>query len=164
MTSVVVRPMRVSDLPAVFDLQCRAYPPGYHEPTDALASRLAVGAAFCFVASVGDALVGYVFAHPWAGPPPALHAPLPVCDAADHVFFHDLAVCPQRRGVGAAQRLLDALFAAARACAIHNARLVAVGEALPFWRRHGFSAQPIVLHPSYGDAQHMARSLITRTH
>ncbi|MFA9439676.1 GNAT family N-acetyltransferase [Uliginosibacterium sp. sgz301328] len=164
MTSVVVRPMRVSDLPAVFDLQCRAYPPGYHEPTDALASRLALGPAFCFVALAGDAVVGYVFAHPWAGPPPALHTPLPACEAADHVFFHDLAVCPLRRGVGAAQRLLDALFAAAHARAIRSARLVAVGEAQPFWRRHGFSTQSIALHPSYGEAQHMARSLIANAH
>ncbi|MFT4173458.1 MAG: GNAT family N-acetyltransferase [Rhodocyclaceae bacterium] len=159
MTALLVRPMQAHDLPALHALQCRAYAPGYHEPEAALASRLGAPGALCFVAWRGTQAAGYVFAHPWAGTPPALHAALPSCGAPDHLFIHDLAVCPAQRGSGAAAGLLDRLLNATQAAGLAQARLVAVADAVAFWQRHGFAAQPGTLHASYGRALYMARTL-----
>jgi GNAT superfamily N-acetyltransferase len=158
-STLEVRPMQAHDLPAVFALQCRAYPPDYHEPVAALASRLAASGATCFMAWQGEQTAGYVFAHPWAGAPPALHTPLSECGEPDHLFVHDLAVCPSQRGVGVAGCLVDQLLSAAHMAHLSEARLVAVGQAVAFWQRQGFIARPGTLHASYGQAHYMMRAL-----
>ena len=152
--------MASADLPAVFALQCRAYPADYHEPVVALASRLAAGPAFCFVAERGGVLVGYVFAHPWAGEPPALHVALAPVAAPDHVFLHDLAVCPACRGASTGGRLHAAVLESAVHGGFASMCLVAVGAARLFWLRLGFEdLAEAALHPAYGDACLMARGL-----
>ncbi|MBS1209640.1 MAG: N-acetyltransferase [Proteobacteria bacterium] len=154
--------MQPADLPAVFALQCRAHPADYHEPVDALASRLEVGSEYCFVAE-RDALAGYVFAHPWAGKPPVLHAPIKPCASPHHVFLHDLAVCPTCRGVSASRRLFDAVRLHAIQHGFDTMQLVAVGSAQTFWQGLGFDVVPDQrLHASYGDAVLMQRTRVAQ--
>lgn len=160
MPELQIRSMRPADLPAVFALQCRAHPADYHEPLDALASRLSAGRAHCFVAECTGELLGYVFAHPWSGEPPPLHVPLPMSHLPDHVFLHDLAVCPASRGRAAGGRLHDAVLESAANAGLADMQLVAVGAARVFWQRRGFVELPeIRLHPAYGDAVLMRRVL-----
>lgn len=155
-----IRPMLPADLAAIHALQCRAYPAAYHEPVEALRSHLEAGAACCFVAERAQALAAYVFAHPWQGPPPALHASLAGVSTPDHLFVHDLAVDPEARGVRAAARLCEAVVAAAHAAGLLRLELVAVGQAAAFWARHGFERLPErALPASYGQAVAMARVL-----
>ncbi|PAS99392.1 MAG: hypothetical protein BSR46_08285 [Candidatus Dactylopiibacterium carminicum] len=151
--------MQPVDLPAVHALQCRAYPAGYHESQQTLASHLAAGPELCFVAEQAGALAGYVFAHPWAGDPPALFAQLPMERAPDHVFLHDLAVCPDCRGLSVGPQLFAAVESAARHTTHVELRLVAVGRASGFWARLGFGPMQGVLPESYGEAVRMRRSL-----
>lgn len=144
--------MQPGDLPGIHALQCRAYPADYHEPLAALATRLHHGASFCFVAEGADGgLSGYVFAHPWAGPPPALHLPLPASPAPDHVFLHDLAIDPDRRQQGTARSLLAAVREAA-ATQQQEIRLVALEAAQAFWLAHAFTPAADLLDPGYGAA------------
>ncbi|PLK48742.1 N-acetyltransferase [Uliginosibacterium sp. TH139] len=155
-----IRPMRPADLPAAFALQCRVYPDVYHEPQEALASRLEAGPAFCWVAEQGGQLAGYVFAHPWSGAPPPLHEPLPAC-VAEHLFLHDLAVCPNHRGMAAGRQLYACVAGEALRAGLDRIRLVAVGSASAFWQRQGFAERVLAgLHPAYGQAQVMQQDLI----
>lgn len=153
--------MSPADLPAVHALQCRAYPPAYHESQEVLGSRLNQGGArFCLVADSPAGLLAYLFAHPWQGAPPALHAPLPHASAADHVFLHDLAVCPSGRGQALAEGLLSRLLLQAREQGFSELRLVALRSAHAFWLRMGWSPLDMPsLDAAYGDAQQMSRLL-----
>lgn len=159
-----IRPMRRSDLPAVLKVQADAHPAHYHEPVAALGSRLEAGAGHCLVAERrGDEpdssadLLGYAFAHPWSGLPPALHEPLHRTGAAAsspeggaHLFLHDLAVTTEAQGSGVAAALLAGVKASCRHAFVC---LVAVGGAESYWARHGFRAAPdVVLPANYGKA------------
>jgi len=144
------RAMRVADLDAAFDLQCKAHSHDYHEPRAALASRFKQGPASCFVAELGTGLAAYVFAHPWQGPAPVLHRPLPVIDKPDHLFLHDLAVAPDARGTGAGRVLVDAVMEAARVQGLAEVRLVAIAGADDFWLRQGWKPLAGALDRSYG--------------
>lgn len=163
---MVIRPMLVADLGAVHALQCAVHSGHYHEPLSALASRLTLGPQFCFVAEQEDRVVGYLFAHPWAGNPPALHEVLTPCltGEIDHLFMHDLAVSPMVRGASAGHRLIDAVVQKARATGWSDVRLVAVGDAREYWQRNGFGVVAgVVLHVSYGAAVLMQRRLVDET-
>ena len=146
-----VRPMTLGDLDPVFDLQCRAHTPDYHESRTALASRFERGRKCCFVAEQGQCAVAYLLAHPWGGPPPVLHHMLPRLAQPDHLFLHDLAVLPEVRGVGAAAALIAALEKQGRREGFREIRLVALVNAVSFWQRRGWKPLPgVVLDRSYG--------------
>ncbi|GAB2881597.1 N-acetyltransferase [Uliginosibacterium flavum] len=160
MPELQIRTMRPTDLSAVFALQICAYPAEYHEPVEALASRLAAGAEFCFVAQLAGQLAGYVFAHPWVGDPPALHVPLAPIVEPEHVFIHDLAVSPACRRASTGKRLQAAVLESATRRDFADMRLVAVGAARLFWQGMGFRDFPCAeLHPAYGEAVVMGQQI-----
>ncbi|WP_417067593.1 GNAT family N-acetyltransferase [Niveibacterium terrae] len=148
------------DLEQVFAVQCRAHAPDYHEPVEALASRLESGGDHCFVAAGAEGLAAYLLAHPWRGSPPALHRPLICAGEPDHLFLHDLAVAPECRGQRVAVALLEALLAKAQGRRFAEIRLVALAGAQAFWLAHGWRAQAAPLAGAYGEgACLMSRSL-----
>lgn len=149
------------DLGQVFAVQCRAHAPDYHEPVEALASRFENGDGHCLVAAGEEGLAAYLLAHPWRGAPPALHRPLSCAAEPDHLFLHDLAVAPERRGQGFAAALLDALLAKAESRRFAEIRLVALAGAQAFWLAHGWRARAEPLAAAYGEgACLMSRALI----
>ncbi|GAA5179779.1 GNAT family N-acetyltransferase [Niveibacterium umoris] len=146
-----IRLMTPGDLDPVFDLQCRAHTPDYHESRAALASRFERGRQSCFVAELGHRAVAYLLAHPWAGPPPILHHALPKLVMPDHLFLHDLAVLPEARGAGAAAALISALEKHCRRAGFGEIRLVALVDAVSFWQRRGWKPLGgVTLDRSYG--------------
>ena len=182
--NIHIRTMNMADLSAVHALQCRAHPDHYHEPVEALASRLVLGPDFCLVAveSAGVSPQGlpnggvsaplsashlashlaYFLAHPWAGDPPPLHEALPdhLSGPAHYLFLHDMAVCPRWQGLALGRQLHDVLLERAACHGFTELRLVAVGTARAYWQKLGFGeCDGGSLHPSYGDAVLMRRQL-----
>ena len=147
-----VRPLRAADLPAVLAIQHAAYGAGYQESAAVLGRKLEFAPRACWLAHMDEVAVGYVFAHPWsdAGAPP-LHAPLVLPAAADRGFVHDLAVLPAARGLGVAATLFTCVRAWSSAAGHRGMRLVALADAVPFWKRQGFQALPATLPAGYGD-------------
>ena len=147
-----VRPLRAADLPAVLAIQHAAYGAGYQESATVLGRKLEFAPGACWLAHMDEVAVGYVFAHPWsdAGAPP-LHASLVLPAAADRGFVHDLAVLPAARGLGVAATLFTCVRAWSAAAGHRGMRLVALADAVPFWRRQGFQALPATLPAGYGD-------------
>jgi GNAT superfamily N-acetyltransferase len=149
------------DLEQVFAIQCRAHQPDYHEPVEALASRLENGDGHCLVAVAAEGLAAYLLAHPWRGSPPVLHRPLRCATEPDHLFLHDLAVAPECRGQRIAAALLEGLLAKTQSCRLAEIRLVALAGAQAFWLAHGWRAQAEPLAAAYGEgACLMTRALI----
>jgi len=148
-----LRPLCMSDLPAVLAIQRAAYGDGYQESAAVLGRKLELAPQACWLAQSDGIAVGYVFAHPWndAGAPP-LHAPLQAPPAqAAHGFVHDLAVSPAARGLGVAAALFGRVRDWAAGAGYRGLRLVALADAVPFWARQGFAAVPEVLPAGYGE-------------
>ncbi|NSX16205.1 GNAT family N-acetyltransferase [Cupriavidus taiwanensis] len=149
MTKFTVRPMVSSDLPAVLAVQASCYTGGLLESQAALASRLALSPATCWVAhdpAQRGTLAAYLFTHAW--PEHSLPPLDGVLDdgwrrqaAADTLtwFVHDMAVAPAGRGAGLAPRLYAAAQAAALDAGLRRSRLIAVQSAASWWRRLGYA-------------------------
>ncbi|MDF3839673.1 GNAT family N-acetyltransferase [Cupriavidus basilensis] len=148
MSEYILRPMRPTDLPAVLEIQARCYRDILLESGAALASRLALSPATCWVAAHADrdeALAAYLFTHMWP------QDSLPPLDgvlerhwdrdgepAALTWFVHDMAVAPDGQGKGLAQSLYQAARLAALATGLDSSRLIAVQSAAAWWRRLGY--------------------------
>lgn len=169
-----LRPMTAADLPAVLTIQAMCYDTTLIENEVALASRLALAPALCWVAestqqsarirspSTSDAgactLGGYLLTHPWpADSIPPWNGLLPAdtarvegeheSHAAPVWFIHDMAIAPVARGDGLAQWLFDAARHVATSHRMHVSRLVAVQSAAAWWQRHGYAAVPAAALP-----------------
>ncbi|AEI78673.1 GCN5-related N-acetyltransferase [Cupriavidus necator N-1] len=164
MTIYTLRPMVTTDLPAVLAVQASCYTEVLLESQAALASRLALSPATCWVADDPGhpgALAAYLFTHAWP------EATLPPLDGvlddgwrhgagpdAPTWFVHDMAVAPAGRGAGLAPRLYAAALAAARAAGLRHSRLIAVQSAAPWWRRLGYA--PVAAHTAAAHAAKLA--------
>jgi ribosomal protein S18 acetylase RimI-like enzyme len=142
--------MTQADLATVAAIERDSHNPLPPEGLSVFANRLALFPAGCLV--VGDPVVGYAIAHPWAGPAPPLGAVLETLpDAPDHLFLHDVALRPDLRGRGLVAALVDVLCGLAAARGLPEIRLAAVHGTAPRWARLGFAAYGGSVSAGYGD-------------
>lgn len=145
MTPVLqIRAMRMTDLPAVLEIQAACYAGQLPESAVSLGAKCAASPATCFVAEAAGTPAAYLIALPWVfASPPALNAAeceLPALP--DCLYLHDLAVAPGARKLGAGAALVAVFFAQLERLALRRASLIAVQDSAPYWRRHGFG--PVV--------------------
>ena len=172
-TNYRLRPMSLTDLPAVLAIQAQAYAPFFHESEATFHGKLQAFPAWCWVAEeTKGKLAAYLFAQPARlGRPPCLgdggsspggepHG------GVDTLHLHDMAVSPLARGAGLARTLATHALAAARRAEFGHGRLqwaslIAVQGSVPYWARHGFVAGPASPDlSSYGPgAAYLIRSL-----
>ena len=146
MTAVVLRPLRVADVPAVLALQAQCYEARFLERAESFAAKLerADGDRTCWMAwraGVPEPLAYLVSLT-------ACEDSLPALDAAQlrrpavprFLYLHDLAVAPAGRALGLGRRLLQTVEQRARALQLARIGLVAVQDSVPYWHRQGFAA------------------------
>lgn len=141
------RAMTGDDLDAVNAIADIVHP-GYPEPPEVPAERLALFPQGCFLAEGAEGrAIGYAVGHPGLlGRPPALASLLGrLPEGADCLYLHDVALLAEARGGGLGAELVRRLHGLARRCGFGHLALTAVGGSVPYWRRHGFS-------PVAGDA------------
>lgn len=151
-TGVVMRPLLPGDLDAVLAIQRAAYGDAYQESAVVLGRKRDLAPGACWLAELDGRAVGYVFAHPWGElEPPPLHVELrpPGADAA-YGFLHDLAVSPAARGAGVAGALFGRVCEWSLQAGHRRMMLVALHDAIGFWRRQGFDALERSLPTGYG--------------
>lgn len=138
--SVVVRAARLADLNAILQIQALCYTELEPESAESMGAKLQAAPQSCFVAEYQGQVVGYLLSLPWI-----LHQ-LPALDSQtcqlpdqpDCFYLHDLAVAPAGRGLGVAQQLVQAFFAALAQSRLQAACLIAVQDSGAFWQRWGF--------------------------
>lgn len=137
---LLLRPMRVRDLPHVLHIQYLSHGSGFEESAAVLERKLELAPAYCWVAEDSERLVAYLFSHPWQGYlPPSLHQRLPALPAtADVWFVHDLALDPAVHGRGVGSSLFRQARRQARAAGWRRSLLVAIQGADQFWLRQGY--------------------------
>ena len=136
---IEVRPLAVSDIPAVCEIQAGAYKDySFFEPPETFAAYLRAFAAGSFAAVTNDSLVGYGVGHPWLkGAPLPLDITgleLPTTPTCFHI--HDIAV--RVKGVELGRRLLRRLVEVAAEEQLEFLDLIAVGGADTYWHQFGF--------------------------
>jgi ribosomal protein S18 acetylase RimI-like enzyme len=159
------RAMSALDIGAVEAIAARVHP-DFHERAEVLAERVALYPPGAHLLEIGERPVGYVLSHPWAADAvPALDTPLGALPAApDTYYFHDLALLPVARRVGAGSLMVAALARHAAARELGQMSLVAVGGSAPFWERHGFRPRDLPalagnLRSYSAEARYMVRML-----
>lgn len=160
MNNFEIKPASFTHLNAIVLLQLQAYTDELAESADVLGSRIAHGGAHSFVATSGDALVGYVLAHRWPDhSSPGLGLVMEQTPPDSTVIhLHDMAVAPEFRGSGIAQALLNALEQSALEV-VDSITLVAVQGAQNFWARVGFEDEGPV--PNYDAGARFMRKRLT---
>ncbi len=133
------RPMTASDIAAV-DAIAAVIHAALPEHAFVFAERQRLYPEGCFLLEVAGTPAGYVISHPWHYlQPPSLNTLLEqIPEPASTYYIHDLALLPSARRTGAGSEIAATLIAHARAAGLSNASLIAVYDAAPFWRRHGF--------------------------
>ncbi|SFD16344.1 GNAT family N-acetyltransferase [Pragia fontium] len=138
-----IRPMKLADLDAIFDIQASVYHSDLLESQAFYENRLQLSANTCWVATTEkNQLLGYLISYPWIRTfPPALGevlATLP--EHADSWFVHDCAISPSTQGLGVGK----ALFITARNSAIEqgfrHSSLVSLAQATHYWLNQGYIA------------------------
>src|SRR5690348_13178588 len=106
------RAMTTSDLAAVTALATRVHA-NFPERPEVLSEKFRLFPAGCFTLADAEAIHGYCFSHPWAGPPPSLDAFLgSLPERPDCYFIHDMTLdfSVQRRNL--ATELMPEIFRA----------------------------------------------------
>jgi GNAT superfamily N-acetyltransferase len=157
--------MAAGDLDRVAGIAVIGFP-DHFEGRDCFENRLALNAAGCFVLQTPDGLEGYLVAYPWAKDAvPALNTLIEAIPTnAAVLYLHDLALTPAVRGQGWSKPAVAAVVDLAKADGWPIVALVAVNDAVDFWRGHGFDVRQTpemaARLASYGpDARYMVRSV-----
>lgn len=159
------RPMTAADLDGVVEVAGLSFP-DHPEDRACFENRLALNPGGCFVLAGDEGVRGYLVAYPWRrGAAPALNALIAaIPDDAAVVYLHDLALHPDARGGGWTRAIIERLADQARTAGWRELALVAVNDAVDFWRRNGFAVESppgmAAKLASYGaDARYMVRPL-----
>jgi len=157
------RPMRPDDLDAVAQIAAVGFP-DHFEGRECFANRLNLYPDGCQVLDTPDGPAGYWVAYPWVEEAtPALNTLIEaIPDDAGVLYLHDLALAPKVRGQGWSRPAMQTLRALAQRGGWPTIALVAVNDAVAFWRGHGFVVRDTPMLSaklaSYGpDARYMTR-------
>lgn len=159
------RSMTAADLDRVAGIATIGFP-DHFEGRPCFANRLALNPAGCFVLQTPGALEGYLVAYPWTrDAAPTLNTLIEAIPAdASILYLHDLVLTPAMRGQGWSRPAVAAVVDLARASGRTTIALVAVNDAVDFWRGHGFDVRETpemaAKLTSYGsDARYMTRTV-----
>jgi GNAT superfamily N-acetyltransferase len=159
------RSMTEDDLDRVAEIATIGFP-NHFEGRPMFANRLALNPAGCFALQTPDGLEGYIIAYPWrAEAAPVLNTMIEaIPEAAEVIYLHDLVLTPAVRGQGWSKPAVQAVVDLAKAGGWATVALVAVNDAVDFWRGHGFEVRQTpemaAKLASYGsDARYMTREI-----
>ena len=162
-SSILIRLMRVDDLPRVLEIQSECYTEVAPESEQSIHAKVMASPSSCYVAVLGPIVIGYLISVPGKfGCPPALDSKVyKVPNEADSLYLHDLAVAVSARSTGAGRALVEKFLSNLDAHNFNHASLIAVQNSAPYWRQFGFV--PVAETPElqakllgYGDnAQYM---------
>ena len=137
---LTLRLMSEADQPAIMAIQQDAYEPRFQEDWDKLLDKLQLHPAGCWVCSVGDEVVAYLFSHPSGySSPPALNRGMEkLPDSPDCYYIHDLSMLKARQGQGIGRLLGAKAVELAIADRFPQMALIAVQRSEDFWSKLGF--------------------------
>lgn len=144
MAKATWRQMSVNDIASLIRVADKIHPT-LPEDNHIFAERVKLfpGGCLALVENDSDELCGYVISHPIRRrQPPALNSLLgEIAPDLDQYYIHDLAILPEFRGCGLAQKCISKLSAIAER--YETSSLVSVYNTTTFWGRFGFVPQEV---------------------
>jgi GNAT superfamily N-acetyltransferase len=146
MDNILIRPALESDVPEIAALQTQWCDEDitWGLMPDTQEELLVYVHGYCFVARLGNRMVGYVTARVLAG---AALAVLP--SGAPCLEFKDLYVVSSLRSRGVGGRLLECVLDRAKAAGISNFKLWSstkdISRTISFYQRHGFTIAGVMM-------------------
>ncbi|MBR1211578.1 GNAT family N-acetyltransferase [Bradyrhizobium sp. JYMT SZCCT0180] len=133
------RAASVNDIDAVTRL-AEIIHPTLPERPDVFAEKLALFASGCYVLVRHEEVIGYGLSHPWNlnSIPPLDSFLKGIPGDADCLYVHDVAVLPEVRGYGSAERYVDLMVECACKIDVDFLGLVSVYSTQRLWARYGF--------------------------
>ncbi len=142
---MLIRPMRLDDVPALLAVQAQCYPAAMNESAEVFVARWqACGDTAWVAADAHDAAQAYLVGYRsrW-GSVSALGQPFVHAQAAQALYLHDLAIGLPLRRQGVAQALVRHAHAEAQRHALQGLALVSVNESQAFWQGQGFQVTAV---------------------
>lgn len=133
---MLIRPIRVDDVPAVQQIAEKAFLPAYRETTEVLTARIECPQAKCLLAECDNTAAGYVVSFPdIMGLPYPMHVPMSPVHNPNCQYIHALAVLPAFRHRGIGTHLLRLVL---DLMPWGHCTLMAYQSTDAFWKRFGF--------------------------
>ena len=147
----LLRPMSVHDLDALMEIQYDAYEHRFYEDRSVFVNKLNLFPVGCWVCTVHDVVVAYLFSHPSEyNRPPVLNREMDrLPKTPDCYYVHDLAVRKAYHGIQIGKLLAGKAREVASKGGYHQMALVAVQRSQPFWTKHGFIVAPVSQEITY---------------
>lgn len=163
----VLRLMTEDNQSALMAVQHDAYKPYLSESWDVFLNKLRLYPDGCWICTVGDNLVAYLFSHPseYANPPALNREIGNLPERPDCVYIHDLAILKAYHGKRIGQLLCAKAVEIAMTENFPQMALTAVQQSQSFWAKNGFSPAELSselalkLHTYGKDAIYMSRKL-----
>lgn len=135
---------KLQDMETVYDIQCRAYPDGFHEPSALFTRMYALYPDGCYVLVCDDKPAGYLFMHPAFIDQNSYEEKPSVLDGQENaLYIHDLCIDPQFQGLGLAGQACEFIESFVRQKKFTSIIGVAIPGVEEFWKRRGYA----MLHP-----------------
>lgn len=150
-STYVIRNIRRDELPMILDVQQNAYAPHLLEHLATFERRYEMYSAGFMGAFHSEQLAGYSISFPWYSDVP-IALDQPESDGSrlfDCYYMHDVAVMPEHRGHGIADKFVNNCFDDARHHGLGTIRMVTVQGGQHIWSRYGFAIDGLA-HESYG--------------
>lgn len=145
MAALQIRPAEKTDLDAIIEIQEASYHSIPPESSSSMLSKLHVKGGISSVVIFKGEVAGYLLAIPALlyHPPPYNEITRTIRQDCDCLYLHDLAVSPAVRGMGAGSILVTRFFDHLSLTPYHYAGLIAVQGSMEYWKRYGFSPDPL---------------------
>lgn len=140
-----LRPMTAADEDSLMAIQHEAYVPDFYEEWSVFLNKLRLYPAGCWVCTVGEKVVAYLFSHPseYLDPPALNRAMEKLPESPDCYYIHDAAIRPTHQGQGIGALLCAKAVEIATAGRFTQMALIAVQGSNGYWDKRGFSAVQI---------------------
>lgn len=137
--SFKIRPMAVSDLIAVEDIQSEVYAGYFLESADVIAQRFRLSPTTAWVAEHEGQVCAYLVGY-WSivGKINPLNAVFTLSKNANCLYLHDLALLKSAQGFGVGKRLVETAIAHALKNSVQAIALLSVQNSEAFWQGFDF--------------------------
>lgn len=129
----------LSDIDLIYEMQCAAFKPAFHESKDIFKALLKKYPAGCFMINCGDETAGYLMMHPDHKGRKNYEDKQKLDGKENALFIHDLCIHPDFQNKGIASATADFIEDYAFVNRFRYIIGVAIKDAQNFWIRKGFA-------------------------
>lgn len=141
MSTFSIRTAIPENISEILHIQASCYQPDFLEAAQAFATKLQASPHTCWLACIEQQVAAYLVSVPVDRYTfPALNAAnFCLSPSPELLYWHDMAVHPDFRGSGIAEKLANHALQQAKHLGFKRVGLIAVQDSSRYWHKHGFN-------------------------